>query len=137
MSGDALDDAVAFRGRLSDEYKNAMPTENNGKPRTRRLVTPAVVRDVPLLGPVSMPQLRQAVDLGLALLVAEAEDHAYEPVAVVATLREALELSVDDLAHRMARLETGDEPLCPVQYVLWMRAADGRYRLSYRITSER
>lgn len=72
--------------------------------------------------------VRDARGLGLVILVAEGAGGAYEPVAVVGTVREAIEVSHDDLAGRMRRVEAGDDPLCPELYVLWSRNQEGAYR---------
>jgi hypothetical protein len=71
---------------------------------------------------------RQAEDLGLALLIAEFEGDAYEPIAVVATRAEADELARADLARRMRALEAGGEPACPAAYKLWSRRFDGVFQ---------
>ena len=64
--------------------------------------------------------------LGLAMLIAEAEEGQYEPVSVVTTVGEAREIARSDMASRMRRLEKGESPLCPCAYKVWARRADGR-----------
>jgi hypothetical protein len=76
---------------------------------------------------------RQAEDLGLALLIAEFDEAAYEPIAVVATRDEASELARDDMARRMRSLEAGGEPACPAAYKLWTRGFDGAYQVAAEI----
>src|ERR1035441_8633882 len=54
--------------------------------------------------------LTDSTDLGLAMLIAEFEDGQYEPVGVVASIREAREIAESDLQGRMRCLERGDDP---------------------------
>ncbi len=62
-------------------------------------------------------EITETTELGLAMLIAEAEDGRYEPVAVVANVGEAREVAAGDLAGRMRLLERGDDPgLCPYVY---------------------
>ena len=75
-------------------------------------------------------------DLGLAVLVAESNDQEYEPVAVVMSVREALETSKEDLRLRMTDLDHGGDPMCPERYVLWARDPSGQYRALHRINAE-
>jgi|DewCreStandDraft_4_1066084.scaffolds.fasta_scaffold01703_4 hypothetical protein len=61
------------------------------------------------------------------LVVAEAEDGGYEPVALAATPLEAGELARADFARRLRRLERDEEAgLCPHLYRIWARR-QGRY----------
>lgn len=75
-------------------------------------------------------------DLGLAVLVAESLERAYEPVGVVATLREALETCIADYVGRVHAVADGTECLCPSAYVLWAPDDEGRYREVHRIDAE-
>ena len=59
------------------------------------------------------------------LLVAEAADGTYEPVAVVSTIKEARYLANENMRHRMSDLENGDSPMCPERYVIWQRGRKG------------
>jgi hypothetical protein len=81
--------------------------------------------------------LRQAggPNLGLAVLVAESASRGYEPVSVVMSVREAIEVSRADLSSRMSALEAAGDPLCPAQYVVWVQSF-GQYRRLYEITAE-
>jgi hypothetical protein len=129
----ALGEALAFCGRRSDQYTDAMRADDESRKQTPpTLPVPMVAYDVSPLA--SVPPPNDSRDFGLALLIAEADDHAYEPVGVVGSLREAVDLSIDDFAGRVAHLEAGADPLCRAHYVVWARDAEGRYRLAYRIT---
>jgi hypothetical protein len=72
-------------------------------------------------------------DLGLAVLIAEAANHAYEPIAVVSSIREAAEHALADLTSRLGALERGAAPLHPHSYVLWARGHDGAYQRHHTI----
>jgi hypothetical protein len=89
----------------------------------------SVTLEVTLLEKAGAP----AHNLGLAMLIAEDEAGAYEPVAVVSTVSEAIELVTSDLTQRRRDLEGGASPLCPYQYTLWHRDRHGTYRAQYRI----
>jgi len=70
--------------------------------------------------------LQPETDLGNAMLIAEAEDGHYEPIAVAVNISEGKEIAQSDLRARMRRLERGDDAgLCPWQYKLWARGVDG------------
>ena len=72
--------------------------------------------------------IRTDADLGLATLIAEDEEGAYEPIAVASTLSEAYELAASDMALRMKKLNQGNDPgLCPAPYALWVRGQRGEY----------
>jgi hypothetical protein len=61
------------------------------------------------------------------LVVAEAEDGGYEPVALTSTRQEAEDLARSDYACRLRLLEQdGDPGLCPHLYRIWARR-QGRY----------
>jgi len=78
--------------------------------------------------------LRETTELGLAMLIAESEDGAYEPVAVVTSISEAREIAESNLRARMRRLERGDDPgLCPYSYKVWATGIDGDYRIAIEI----
>ena len=65
-------------------------------------------------------------DLGFgSLLVAEDDEGGYEPVAAVSTLREARELAAEDFRFRLADVESGNSPLCPDRYAIWVRRSAG------------
>jgi len=78
--------------------------------------------------------LQPDTDLGLAMLIAESEDGQHEPVAVVATIREARRVAESDLRDRMRCMDQGDDCLCPAIYKLWARGIGGSYRLACEIT---
>jgi hypothetical protein len=59
--------------------------------------------------------------LGLAILVAEYETGAYEPVAVASTINEAREIAA---SHDAARTKKG---LPELTYKLWAQGVEGRY----------
>lgn len=61
------------------------------------------------------------------LVVAEAEDGGYEPVALASAPLEAEELARADFARRLRRLEQNEDAgLCPHLYRIWARR-QGRY----------
>jgi hypothetical protein len=66
-------------------------------------------------------------DLGLAILMVEAPDGASQPVAVVATLREAREIAQSDLARRTKSLGSAEKAVCPAGYTVWVRNGEGEY----------
>lgn len=72
-------------------------------------------------------------DLGLGILIVEDEEGNYEPLAVVATIEEAIELKADDLKRRLDRLEHDEDPgLCPYEYKVYARGMGGDYQLAAR-----
>jgi hypothetical protein len=71
--------------------------------------------------------ITETTDLGIGMLIAEAVDGAYEPVAPVSTMREAREMADHDLRRRMADLESGGEPMCPTLYRVWARNDRGEF----------
>jgi hypothetical protein len=71
--------------------------------------------------------LTETTNLGLAILIVESADGAYQPVATVSSIREARELANRDRMARVEDLERGAEPLCPERYVVWARGANGEY----------
>lgn len=93
--------------------------------------TQSLTLEVTLLANEAAP----AHNLGLAMLIAEDEAGAYEPVAVASTVSEAIELVTSDLTQRRREVERGGSPLCPYQYTLWHRDRHGAYRAQYRISS--
>jgi hypothetical protein len=76
-------------------------------------------------------ELTETTELGLAMLIAEDEECRYQPLAVVASIREAREIAASDLAGRMRRLERGEDPgSCPYEYKVWPNGIDGEYRIA-------
>ena len=67
--------------------------------------------------------------LGFAMLIAESEEGAYQPVAVVGSIREARELAGLDLKNRMRSLEDGGSPMCVYCYKVWGQDEHGGYGL--------
>jgi len=67
--------------------------------------------------------------LALGLLVAEAEDGSYEPVAMVSTIREAREVAGQNFRNRMIENENGGDPLYPARYAVWQQSREGGYRI--------
>lgn len=79
-------------------------------------------------------QLQPDTDLGLAMLIAEAEDGSQQPIGVTGTISEAVEIAECDLRGRMRRIEQGgDGGFCPSRYILWARGIDGDYRVATEI----
>jgi len=77
--------------------------------------------------------LTDETDLGLAMLVLETEDGAYQPIAVVGTIGEAREIARHDFASRIRDLESGGDPLCPYGYHVWAQGIGGEYRSAAEI----
>ena len=74
--------------------------------------------------PFACPIL-DSTDLGLAMLIIEDDAGGYEPIGVVATLREAREIAEDDFRIRLEELERGGSPMAPAIYKVFARGADG------------
>jgi hypothetical protein len=69
------------------------------------------------------------MELGFgAMLLAEGEGGAYEPVGIVSTVSEAREIADGDFENRMVAIEKGAEPMYPTRYVVWVRGDRGMYR---------
>ena len=75
-------------------------------------------------------EIGESTDLGLGMLIAESEDGHYEPVAVVANVREAREIADRDFRDRMRQLEQGEGGTCPHAYKVWARGIDGEQRIA-------
>ena len=73
-------------------------------------------------------------DLGLAMLIAESEDGRYEPVAIVANVREARGIAQHDYRSRINALSAAALPFCPYLYKVWARGANGEHRIVCEIT---
>ena len=71
-------------------------------------------------------------EMGLAILVAEFGESAYQPIGVVVTINEAREIAASDMRGRMRDLEAGKAPACPEAYVVWAQGLDGDYRVASR-----
>ena len=71
--------------------------------------------------------------LDSGLLVAEAETGGYEPVALVSTINEALELADTNFRHRLKEFEGGRETMCPARYAVWTRGSDGTFKRVHEI----
>jgi len=77
--------------------------------------------------------LTETTDLGIAMLIVESADGAYQPVAPVSSIREAREIANRDRTSRIEDLDRGGEPLCPERYVVWARGATGEYLPAHEI----
>jgi hypothetical protein len=77
----------------------------------------------------SNEMLSETADLDDGFLIAESEDSIYQPVARVATIREAREIAAGDLRNRMSDIEAGSEPTCPARYVVWARCHPGAFAI--------
>ncbi len=71
--------------------------------------------------------ITETTDLGIGMLIAEAEDGTYQPVGAVSTIGEGREFAASDLRGRMTRLEKGSEPICPARYLVRARRDGGGY----------
>jgi hypothetical protein len=79
----------------------------------------------PALTPGFAVQITDETNLGIALLIAEVDDGAYEPVGSVSSISEAREIASRDFALRQAKLQNGGESLCPAAYKVWAAGLDG------------
>lgn len=71
--------------------------------------------------------IEESDELGIAMLIAEAEDGTYQPVAPVSTIGEARDMVKTDMRARMSSLEDGGDPMCPARYLVWARGGRGEY----------
>lgn len=71
--------------------------------------------------------LAETTDLGIGMLVGEAEDGTYQLVGPVTTILEARDIASNDMRLRRDRLEQGNDPICPERYVVWARGFGGEY----------
>jgi hypothetical protein len=75
-------------------------------------------------------------ELGLAMLIAETDDSAYEPVAVVASVAEAEEIAKSDFARRVKDTAMGEDVACPARYAIWAQGLGGEYKSLREYTIE-
>jgi hypothetical protein len=66
-------------------------------------------------------------DLGIGMLIAEAEEGTYQPVGAVSTISEGRDIAASDMRRRMYRLDQGSDPMCPVRYLVWAQGDGGEY----------
>ena len=78
-------------------------------------------------------EIKDDTELGLAILVAEFGEGAYQPIGVVVSINEAREIAAGDLRGRTRELEAGKTPGCPEAYVVWAQGLDGDYRVARRL----
>ena len=78
-------------------------------------------------------EIKDDTELGLAILVAEFGEGAYQPIGVVVSINEAREIVAGDLRGRMSELKTGKTPACPEAYVVWAQGLDGDYHAARRL----
>ena len=75
--------------------------------------------------------LQPETDFGNAMLIVEDEEANYEPIAVAVSITEAKQIAQDDMKRRLRGLEhDGDPGICPYEYKLWARGADGRQHVA-------
>jgi hypothetical protein len=75
-------------------------------------------------------RIKDDTELGLAMLIAEDEEGHTEPIAVVATINEAVEIARHNFCAKLRRLEADKDPgLCPWVYKVWAQGIGGDYRL--------
>ena len=63
--------------------------------------------------------------LGLAILIAENELGAYEPIGVVGSIEEAREMAREDMAGRFEDMAHDRDPMAVDIYRLWVRKSNG------------
>lgn len=81
----------------------------------------------------SAPEKAFDKQLDSGLLVAEAEDGGYEPIALVSTINEALELADDNFRRRLKEFEGGRETMCPARYAVWARGFERAFERVHEI----
>ena len=82
-----------------------------------------------LMKPSLRSEIKTDTELGSALLIAQSEDGAYEPVSVVSTINEAIEIAQGNFQRRLKDLDRGGASMCPARYVVWVRNLDGDYEV--------
>ena len=78
-------------------------------------------------------EIKDDINLGIAMLIAEFGECDYQPVAAVVSINEAREIAASDMRSRTKDLERGGEPACPERYVVWVQGPDGSYRQAKQI----
>src|SRR5450759_1642344 len=78
-------------------------------------------------------EIKDAAELGLAILVAEFGDGNYQPVGVVVSINEAREIADSDMRGRLRDLEAGKTPACPERYMVWAQGIEGEYIIAATI----
>jgi hypothetical protein len=71
--------------------------------------------------------ITETTDLEIGMLIAEAEDGTYQPVAAVVNISEGRELAASDMRRRMQRSEQGSDPMSPARYLVWAQGDGGVY----------
>src|SRR5271167_2288379 len=82
-----------------------------------------------LITPNRRAGIEPYTELGSALLIAQSEDGAYEPVSVVSSINEAIEIAQGKFQRRLKELDRGGAPMCSERYVVWVRNLDGDYEV--------
>ena|ERR1035437_9181132 len=77
-------------------------------------------------------EIKDDSELCGGILIAEMEGGSYEPVGLVISVNEAIEVAQGDMRRRMKQLERGGTPACPEEYVVWARGVDGDCKVAKR-----
>jgi hypothetical protein len=77
-------------------------------------------------------EIKDDSELCGGMLIAEMEGGSYEPIGLVISVNEAIEIAQGDMRHRMKQLERGGTPACPEEYVVWARGVDGDCKVAKR-----
>jgi hypothetical protein len=77
-------------------------------------------------------EIKDDSELCGGMLIAEMEGGSYEPVGLVISVNEAIEIAQGDMRYRMKQLEGGGTPACPEEYVVWARGVDGDCKVGRR-----
>jgi hypothetical protein len=77
-------------------------------------------------------KIKDDTELCGGILIAEIEGSGYEPIGLVISVNEAIEMAQGDMRHRMKQLERGGTPACPEEYVVWARGVDGDCKVAKR-----
>ena len=77
-------------------------------------------------------EIKNDTELCGGMLIAEMEGGGYEPVGLVISVNEAIEIGQGDMRYRMKQLDGVGTPACPEVYVVWARGVDGDCKVAKR-----
>jgi hypothetical protein len=77
-------------------------------------------------------EIKDDTELCGGMLIAEMGGGSYEPVGLVISVNEAIDIAQSDMRYRMDRFQRGGTPACPEEYVVWARGVDGDCKVAKR-----
>jgi hypothetical protein len=77
-------------------------------------------------------EIKDDSELCGGMLIAEMEGGSYEPVGLVISVNEAIEIAQGDMRYRMNQLERDGTPARPAEYVVWARGVNGDCKVAKR-----